>query len=920
MRNRLTPEQEGAVRTRGSIAVSAGAGTGKTLLLAHRYLFHVLEERQSPLSVVAITFTERAALELRARIREILRAELHRAPESKPTEEEEGAIDRELTLAELEAAQISTIHALCLRICRDHPEEAGVPHQVSILDDISRDLHLPGWIDGALATLPPEIYDRLPYSALRAALPPLLEDPVTAQWAFEQDPAEWPARLAEERKRLDASLTTDPRWVSSAALLETVSGPPGDRTEIARQTILQSLALIGESEEARADALTRIAAINLKGARAAKWGKELYASTMEAIQTIRQLVKDLLEKQAALDWDGTPERAQLNRAMIELLPCLREAFDWTQAHIDRAKRAARQLDFGDLEMGAYRALESPAVRRYYQSRWRSFLVDEFQDTNPVQRAILDRLQEGSTLTIVGDAKQAIYGFRRAEREVFEEVRTRIVIEGGSDHTLSRSFRTHHSLIESFNRVFAEVLATQHEPLDAARSSSPHDGPSVRWATLEQEKSTGGRGRLPAGAEATYLAAQIEEILRCGHPVHDPRTQEVRPARPGDVAILCRTWAIAETHHQALLDRRIPSYQRGGGDLLQTMEGRDGLSLLDLLGNPLENIPLLGLLRSPFFAISDRDLMAVRQQWRSRAATVEAEEPTVAPKSGNSPPWWTMIERLAPTLPAPVARAAAILQQLLAARRDHSASQLFQMANRLTGYDAVLTHLPGGDQRLADWRALVDQIQRIESEEGEDLVTVWRRLRRIRGLKLALPRASIEAHDAVTVSTIHGAKGLEWPIVVLPNPSRGSTGRTPLIHFDARLGVALSLSDPSDPESAEETGTKKKRLPGPAPFELLKQRAKSREEAESRRLLYVAMTRARDLLLVTSPDKKEKIADLLATGLLQAGIVQERISLDSLRPPASPHETLAQPSQADLSSVRLLPDPLPLAEPGEPEGG
>jgi ATP-dependent helicase/nuclease subunit A len=351
-----------------------------------------------------------------------------------------------------------------------------------------------------------------------------------------------------------------------------------------------------------------------------------------------------------------------------------------------------------------------------------------------------------------------------------------------------------------------------------------------------------------------------------------------------------------------------------------MEGRDGLSLLDLLGNPLENIPLLGLLRSPFFAISDRDLMAVRQQWRSRTATVEAEEPTVAPKSGNGPPWWTMIERLAPTLPAPVARAAAILRQLLAARRDHSASQLFQMANRLTGYDAVLTHLPGGDQRLADWRALVDQIQRIESEEGEDLVTVWRRLRRIRGLKLALPRASIEAHDAVTVSTIHGAKGLEWPIVVLPNPSRGSTGRTPLIHFDARLGVALSLSDPSDPESAEETGTKKKRLPGPAPFELLKQRAKSREEAESRRLLYVAMTRARDLLLVTSPDKKEKIADLLATGLLQAGIVQERISLDSLRPPASPHGALAQPSQADLSSVRLLPDPLMLPETGHPEGG
>ena len=211
MRNRLTPEQEAAVQTRGSLAVSAGAGTGKTLLLAHRYLFHVLEERQSPLSVVAITFTERSALELRTRIREILHAELHSSAEEERIGPEEGVLDREAILAELEAAQISTIHALCLRICQDHPEEAGVPHQVTILDDISRGLHLPGWIDDALDTLPQEVYDRIPYSVLHAALPPLLEDPVTAQWAFEQDPAEWPARLAEERKRLDASLTTDPR-------------------------------------------------------------------------------------------------------------------------------------------------------------------------------------------------------------------------------------------------------------------------------------------------------------------------------------------------------------------------------------------------------------------------------------------------------------------------------------------------------------------------------------------------------------------------------------------------------------------------------------------------------------------------------------------------------------------------------------
>ena len=313
-------------------------------------------------------------------------------------------------------------------------------------------------------------------------------------------------------------------------------------------------------------------------------------------------------------------------------------------------------------------------------------------------------------------------------------------------------------------------------------------------------------------------------------------------------------------------------------------------------------------------------MEVRQQWRSRPpAPAEEQENPEGRKAKRSLVWWTMLERLAPTLPAPVARAVAILQQLLAARREHSASQLFQMANRLTGYDAVLTHLPGGEQRLADWRALLDLIKRIESENGEDLVTVWRRLRRIRQLDLRVPRPSLEARDAVTVSTIHGAKGLEWPIVVLPSPPSTSPGRPPTIHFDPQLGVALSLTDQSESESVEETGTKK-RSPGPAPFELLQQRAQAREEAESRRLLYVAMTRARDLVLLTSPDQQEKVGDLVAPGLLQAGIVPERISFDPPWASAPPDGVPAQPSRVDLSAIRLLPDPLTLGEPGDLEAG
>jgi ATP-dependent helicase/nuclease subunit A len=919
MRPRLTPEQERAARTPGSIAITAGAGTGKTLLLAHRYLYHVLEERQSPLAIVAVTFTEKAAAELRARIRNLLQTELRPNAHSSSIPETE-TLDREMMLAELEAAQISTLHALCLRICQDHPEAAGVPHQVTILDEIARGLHLPGWIEEALDTLPPEIYDRIPYSFLHDSLPRLLADPVTAAWAFERDPAEWPALLAEERRRLRALVTTHPHWLSSAALLETLSGPPGDRIELARQAVLAALAIPaipaikGESDGAQIETLTQIEAIKLNGGSASKWGEEAFRTTKQAIETLRKLSKTQLAKEAALDWEGTPERAQQNRQMIELLPILHRAFRWVEAHIERAKRAARQLDFADLEHGACRALESPAVRQFYQSRWQSFLVDEFQDINPVQRMILDRLQQGSTLTIVGDEKQAIYGFRGADREVFEEVRTEIVENGGGHSSLSRSFRSHGGLIESFNQIFAEVLPALHDPLDAARTSPPHDGPSIRWISVDREKLAEGRNRPSAQAEAAALAEQITELLQRGHLVHDPKTQKVRPARARDVAILCRTWAWAETCHETLLDHQIPSHQRGGGDLLQTPEARDGLLLLDFLGDPFESLPLIGLLRSPFFTVSDRQLQEVRQANRlaHSDSPQEGERANRSQKSKGSRTWWATLLLLEDHLPPALARAVTILRQLIAARRDHSTTRLFQLANHWTGYDAVLTHLPAGEQRLTNWYAFLDLLQQIESTEGEDLVTVWRRLRRIRQLELPIPRPSIEAEDAVTVSTIHGAKGLEWPIVLLAQPMRQAPSKPVGLLFDPRLGVALSFDSRrailSEAETVEETGPRRQKRPGPAPFELLKQRAKSREEAESHRLLYVAMTRARDLLLLTF--SKEAESERLANALERAGIVEEAIT-----PSLSPAETIPGPASRDRSpfaagSHRWLLDPLP----------
>src|SRR5215212_281560 len=182
----LTEEQQRAAQASGSVAVVAGAGTGKTHMLTERYLHHLSGDGLSPLEVVAVTFTEKAAGELRSRVRERVRERL---------------AAREDLLAELEAAQISTIHALCARVCREHPEEAGVPPDFGILDDLRGRLWTADRLADAMDGLPEESYRVVPYPLMQAALEALISDPLGAEEALAKGPEGWRDLIEEARER-----------------------------------------------------------------------------------------------------------------------------------------------------------------------------------------------------------------------------------------------------------------------------------------------------------------------------------------------------------------------------------------------------------------------------------------------------------------------------------------------------------------------------------------------------------------------------------------------------------------------------------------------------------------------------------------------------------------------------------------------
>ena len=832
----LTPEQQAAAYAPCSVVITAGAGTGKTHMLAERYLYY-LQRNLSPLEVVAVTFTEKAATELRSRIRALVSQKLP---------------DRLDLLAELEAAQISTIHALSARLCKEHWHLIDIPADFEVLESLEGQIWLEDGLKMALANLPPQIFATIPYSLLQQILNKLLDDLYTATKALHRGIVDWQKLITDARTEAVKIIVNDPAWQSSYAILEQHQGEAGDKLEAIRISVLEAMADLEDAENIDR-AVEIIDKVNLRVGSKKNWQGD-------SLKTVRATLKILRESARRVSSQGLLDLklGEADERLKEIIPLLTQAYGQVTSYLSHLKLQSKVLTFGDLEIYALQALNNIEVQKYYRQRWQVFLVDEFQDTNPTQAELLNTLTSQAELTIVGDIKQSIYGFRRADIRVFQKFRDRILASGGKEVVLSTSFRTHQTLIDRFNQIFAPLLAESHQDLAAFRGSTPIAGERgetynyLQVLTIGDPFASEGEAKPPKPSkaqrqrvEAFNLAERIKQMLDDKTPVFDKETRQTRPIEPKDIAILTRTWQPLEIYSQALAAVGIPVAPGRGGNLLATREAKDGNILLRFLVNPQDDIALVAVLRSPWFAISDRLLFQLRQSFNK----LNTQE------SGEEKCWWDAIQDLSfPELE----RSIKILKQLLVASRSQTPSRILQIGDRLTGYTAVIANLAGSRRRLADWQGFISLVKDVE-RGTYDLFTVVRRLKSLYDNEVAVPRPILTASNAVSLMTIFASKGLEWSLVIVADLSKERPKNYPAVYFEPQLGVAV--------KSKNSSGEMQK----PVLYSWLEYLQDRQERAEAYRVLYVALTRARDYLWLSAAEPYKGELNRLQKGLTAANV-------------------------------------------------
>src|SRR5215207_3909021 len=800
----LTPEQRRAVERRdGSLLVRAGAGTGKTTVLVERFVQAVAEDGVEVEQVLAITFTEKAAAEMKNRVRrrflELGRREDARAAES---------------------AWVSTIHGFCARILRAHALSAGIDPDFRVLDEVDAERLAADAFDGALEEFMAvgSAPDPERVEMVAAYTPDRLRDMVRTAYSHLRS-------RGERRPQLEETLPPQPAGEE-------------ERLEAAARAALAELAVAGGVTVEKA-----IASIE---ARAEIKGK---AKALES-----ETCGEYRDALAAYRTFEVAEREQRDHTMLRVL------LELYGERYSRAKRERSGLDFEDLELVARDLLaRDEGLREMYSSRFEHVLVDEFQDTNRLQNELLGLLSRGprspasaeqgaGNLFRVGDENQSIYRFRNADLGVFRE-HWQEAQQAGRAESITVNFRARGEVLDAIDLAFERTWGESFEPLREAAGSREaaavvepcvdllvvDRGPAA-WKELTDQEDPFGEALHGAppwrAAEARLLAKRVDELTRGG------------PWSYGDVVLLFRATTAMGLFERALDERGIPVHVVGGRGYWGQQQVADLRHWLAALANPLDGLALYSVLASPLVglsldAVALIGLQARRSRWDPwRIVREPTEELGGSLPDGDRPKLRAFVERFD------------------AERRiagQVSLETLIDRAVTLTGYDRHLLALPGGTRRMANVRKLMRMARQYEADEGRDLRGFIDAVAERDVIQAREGEAPLEAEalDAVRMMTVHRAKGLEFPVVCvadLGKDGRDDDGQL-RISDDGSVGLRLANLGGGAVDSTK--------------LAQIKAEGKRAAEQEERRIFYVAVTRAQEHLvlsgatdLVKRPDAAE----------------------------------------------------------------
>lgn len=821
-------EQARCILARGrDVVVTAGAGAGKTRALVARYLA-LLAEGVPLRRIAAITFTRKAAQEMRNRIRREMRRYLAHpdVPADERTRWQE-------MYAALDAARIGTIHTLCGDILRSHPAEAGIDPRYDVLDEgrtallrIQAVEETMGWAAGEEDVA--EIFVLLSENGVRSTLTDMLNRRLEAQAALaavaDEPLSYWQIVLTDRQQRALAQMTGDPAWQEAAdLLLSNAPLNPDDKLAPSWYMAHEALTALSEPLLFCPAALKKLDAINLTGGKTDSWPISV-KEIKDALRTLRESWRRQLARLA----DGLNER---DEALAAAIPALRMLFADVTRRYDALKDELNALDFDDLEERAVTLLrENAEVRRHWRDEIHTILVDEFQDTNGRQRGLVNLLNgEGGRLFVVGDAKQSIYRFRGADVTVFRQVRREIAADGGHVFPLATTYRAHAPLVQALNNLLRPVLGEAEDParpwvepfapLNPYRAQ-PARGLAAPHVELHLAVGTKTDGALDRAADA--LAMRLIDLIE-RQEIYIGEREATRPLNYGDVAIVCRASTSFGVYEDALERAGIPFVTVAGRGFYQRPEVRDLLNILRAIADPGDDLALVGALRSPALAVSDEALYRLCR-WRSQQAPADRlwSVLDVASESAG----------LNETDRKALCRARDILHTLHRRAGRTTVADVLKAFLDDTGYRAML--LCQGQARAVRnvSKLLSDARAGGMASVGEFLEYIGRL--RDSGAREGEARAAGEG--AVQIMSVHAAKGLEFPVLVIGDITYSPMAREGLI-LDPELGPLLPCKD---------RDTEQKALI----YDLARTAERDREAAEEDRLLYVAATRAAEMLILS----------------------------------------------------------------------
>ncbi|UOO36815.1 helicase-exonuclease AddAB subunit AddA [Oscillospiraceae bacterium CM] len=854
----FTAQQQAAISSRGtSLLVSAAAGSGKTKVLVERLLSRITDPNDSCdiTDFLIITYTRAAAGELRSRILDEIAERLSHDPENRHLRRQSALCYQ---------AKIGTIHAFCADLLREYAASYDLPSDFRVADENeSRILK-----EKALDVLLEEAYDRLDAAPEFAALVDamsagrddkklaavildahraLMSHPNPGKWVKDQlqvlalmagqDASEtvWGRFLMDDARKkavywhgVMESLSAD------IALYEDLYAAYGASVE---QTVLSLEAFLAALDISW-DAARAASAIDFPRAKSVKG--------YEAIKDIRARCRDAMKK-AALVFEYTSD--ELVADMVSVRPVITSLLERVLQFDDvftALKRRAGVVDFTDLEHLAVRLLTDQetgnpnVLARAVSDRYREIFIDEYQDVSAIQELIFTAVsKDGANIFMVGDVKQSIYRFRLADPSIFLDKYRRYqdLTENTPDVNqrihLSTNFRSQAAILNAVNFIFENIMSpafgemayTENEALRPGRDGTLCLDAPVELNILDLKAKEDDSEESPekADAEAAFVAGRIEELLQSGLSIPDG-AGGLRPLRYGDIAILLRSVKDKSRYYaEALSKRHIPCTSPAGETFFESFEIALTLALLEIIDNPRQDVPLVTVLKSPIYRFTPDDLAEIRQ----------------ADRKGD---FFTALQKDAETN----ARSAGFLKALDAFRLmapELPADRLIWHVAHQTGLFAILAAQRDGEMRRARVLKLIALAARYEASGYQGLYAFLSFLRKLMDSGGDIGEEDVAGGvDAVSIMSIHKSKGLEFPVVILADTTKKfnlqDAARQLLIHAD--LGVGPKCRD---------TG---RRIEFPTLARLaIAKKLVSEMTAEELRVLYVAMTRAREKLIIVS---------------------------------------------------------------------